>query len=236
MTLIGLHGGGNMVEAIFRQAEGREDIQVAAIISRSPVPWSGDTPQYPSLENLAADIDVLIDFTLPDGLQSAARWCAKNRTPLLSGTTGLDEQQQGCLPEAARSVAVLHSANLSLGMGLLQRLVEEAARVLGDTADITIEDVHHIHKKDAPSGTALMLGGAIAEFCPHGDITYNSKREGEVIGRHVVRFSLADEQIELSHTAENRSIYATGALHAALWLANQKPGFYTNIDYLDSNR
>ncbi len=239
MTAIGLHGGGMMAQEIARLASTQENIQIQAIVSRTGITWAREVPVYPSLEDLHQDIDVLVDFTQPGGLQSACQWCARTDTPLLSGTTGLTDSHKQALEQAARSVAVLWSANLSIGINLVRLLAEQAASSLGHDAEIAIEDIHHAHKKDAPSGTALMLAAAVASArgevkggSADDDIVLTSVRRGEEIGRHSVRFTLADEQIEISHSAGNRSIYAKGALAAADWLARQNIGLYTASDYL----
>lgn len=234
MTAIGLHGGGKMAEAIFRQARASDHMPIKAVISRTAVHWAEDIRQFRSLDDLEFELDVLMDFTLPAGLQSALRWCAKTGTALLSGTTGLDNESKRALGQAAETIAVLYSANLSPGITLVKHLAEEASRILGEQVEIEIEDTHHVHKKDAPSGTALMLGEAITAIRGKGDIGFSSIREGEEIGRHLLRFKLDGEQIEIVHQADNRSIYARGALQAANWLAGQPIGMYSSGDYLAS--
>lgn len=232
MTAIGLHGGGKMAEAVFRQACAYDHMPIKAVISRAAVNWAGDIPQFRSLDDLEHDLDVIIDFTLPAGLQSAAKWCAKTGTALLSGTTGLDDETRRAMGQAAETVSVLHSVNLSTGITLVKHLAEEVSRILGEHVEIEIEDTHSVHKKDAPSGTALMLGEAITAIRGNGDIGFSSIREGEEIGRHLLRFKLAGEHIEIVHQANNRSIYAQGALQAADWLASQPIGMYSSGDYL----
>jgi 4-hydroxy-tetrahydrodipicolinate reductase len=131
-------------------------------------------------------------------------------------------------------VPVLWSPNLSLGVNLLADLAARAASVLDNDAPVTIEDIHHQWKKDAPSGTALMLGARIAEQREGDDssIRYESVREGEVIGVHSIRFELQGEEFDLVHRAHDRSIYALGALRAGLWLVSREPGLYTARDWL----
>jgi 4-hydroxy-tetrahydrodipicolinate reductase len=137
---------------------------------------------------------------------------------------------------AARRAPVLWSPNLSLGVNLLADLAARAAVVLDPATPVLIEDIHHQWKKDAPSGTALMLGATIAEQ-RGGDVSaieYRSRREGDVVGEHTVRFRLAGEEFDLAHHAHDRSIYARGALDAGRWLLRQAPGFYSARDWLAS--
>lgn len=234
MTTIGIYGGGRMAEAVFSRASAFPEYQVSAIISRTPVTWAGTVPQYDSPDRLESGLDVLIDFSLPDGTLAAAQWCAKTGTALLSGTTGLAAEHLGAIEEAAVSTAVLSSANLSTGIALVRHLAEELSRMSGEHVDVHIEDTHHVHKKDAPSGTALMLGGAITAIRGQDEIKYSSHREGEEIGRHVVRFSMPGEDVEIIHQAHKRSIYALGALNVAGWLASQGPGMYDLRNFLES--
>jgi 4-hydroxy-tetrahydrodipicolinate reductase len=140
------------------------------------------------------------------------------------------------LRETAASQPVLWSANLCLGINLLADLAGRAAAVLGSATNVSIEDIHHQWKKDAPSGTALMLGEIVSEASgdDRSSIDYESIREGEVIGQHTVTFRMAGEEISLIHRADDRSIYANGALEAGLWLTTQGPGLYSAKDWLAS--
>jgi len=138
---------------------------------------------------------------------------------------------------AAREVPVLWSPNLSLGVNLLADLAGRAASVLDQTCPVAIEDIHHQWKKDAPSGTALMIGERIAQERSGDDsaIDYSSVREGEVIGEHRVTFKMAGEEFDLVHRAHDRNIYARGALDAGAWLTSQPPGFYSARDWLSGH-
>jgi 4-hydroxy-tetrahydrodipicolinate reductase len=170
---------------------------------------------------------------------------------LLSGTTGLTDEDIKALKTAAQRVPVLWAPNLSFGVALVASLVRQAAGALGASANITINDIHHQHKVDAPSGTALALATAVMEgrserledlldperleSLSNGDegaLTFSSVREGEVIGEHTVSFALPDEVIEITHKALERDVFAKGALKAGEWLVGQGPGYYSTGDWL----
>jgi 4-hydroxy-tetrahydrodipicolinate reductase len=195
--------------------------------------------------------DVLIDFSAPAALQQSLDRAISAGIPILIGTTGLDELAKHRIAEAAKQVAVLRAANTSLGIALLAELVERAARVLGPEWDIEIAEAHHRHKADAPSGTALMLGEAAASGRgaalkaergrdgtglkrEEAAIGFASLRGGTVAGDHDVLFLGPDERLVLSHRAENRMIFARGALAAARFLVGQRAGLYSMRDVIGS--
>jgi 4-hydroxy-tetrahydrodipicolinate reductase len=203
--------------------------------------------------SLAAASDVLVDFSTPGALARTLDAARMAGTPIVIGTTGLSPDDHALIDAAARDVAVLQTANTSLGMNVLRKLVEQAARVLGTDWDIEIVEMHHRHKLDTPSGSALLLGasanigrGAASTIAlnrfdrmqegPHpreeGGIYYASLRGGSVAGDHQVIFAAEGERIELGHRAENRGIFATGAVRAALWLAGKPAGRYTMAEML----
>ncbi len=200
---------------------------------------------------LAHACDVLIDFTTPDALAANLEAACESETPLVVGTTGLGAEHHRAIDAAARDVAVLQTGNTSLGVNLLAALVEQAAARLGDEWDIEIVEMHHRHKVDAPSGTALLLGEAAArgrgvDLARHsargrdgitgarkpGDIGFASLRGGSVAGDHLVILAAEGERIELGHRAETREIFARGAVKAAAWLAGKKAGRYSMRDVL----
>jgi 4-hydroxy-tetrahydrodipicolinate reductase len=229
-----VHGTGRMASAIAAAAGHRVGLELQAFVGPQAPDWDSDVVWHPKLEDLVRLPQLLIDFTLPEGTRAAASWCERAGVPLLSGVTGLPDDVRQALRQAARRIPVLWLPNLSLGVNLLAELVGRAAAVLDPRTPVLIQDVHHQWKKDAPSGTALMLGAAIAER-RDGDaeaIDYRSVREGEVIGEHTVSFRMAGEDFELAHRAHDRSIYATGALEAGFWLVDQDPGLYTARDWL----
>ena len=195
------------------------------------------------------EADVLIDFSAPSALQESLDRAVSASVPILIGTTGLDDAAEERIFAAARQVAVLKAANTSLGVALLAELVERAAAVLGPDWDIEIAETHHRMKADAPSGTALLLGEAAAKGrgtglkaersrdgtglkrAP-GAIGFASMRGGSVAGDHDVFFLGPDERIVLAHRAENRTIFARGALAAARFLAGKPAGLYSMRDVI----
>ena len=174
--------------------------------------------------------DVLVDFSAPDALQASLDRAVSAGIPILVGTTGLDDGAEERIAAAAKDVAVLRAANTSLGIALLADLVERAAKALGPDWDVQIAETHHRNKVDAPSGTALMLGKIF-----EGDgrkVGYASLRGGTVAGDHDVLFLGPDERVILSHRAENRAIFARGALAAARFLGGKPAGLYTMRDVI----
>lgn len=198
---------------------------------------------------LLAKADAVIDFTRPENTVALATLAAQQQKILISGTTGLSPQQKEALIHAGEATRVVWSANMSVGVNLLMALVEQSAAKLKDDYDIEILEMHHRHKVDAPSGTALALGEAAARgrgvdlhdvwvktrdghpgARKPGEIGFATLRGGDVIGDHTVMFASAGERIELSHKASSRDIFARGALVAAQWVAAKPNGFYTMRD------
>jgi 4-hydroxy-tetrahydrodipicolinate reductase len=234
ITRVAVHGTGRMAAAIVAAAESLEGFRIIALAGPQPPAAEADVPWVDSLDALPSRPDVLIDFTLPEGTLTAAQWCRANAVPLVSGVTGLEDRAWAALSAASETAPVLWSPNLSFGVNLLADLAARAAAAVENAIPVTIEDIHHQWKKDAPSGTALMLGDRIAQQ-RGGDgtgIEYHSVREGEVVGVHTVRFRLAGETFELVHRAHDRSIYALGALKAGAWLVSRAPGLYSAADWL----
>lgn len=201
---------------------------------------------------LLTRIDGIIDFTRPQASIALAELTAQARLVHVIGTTGFSASEEDAVKAAARHARIVKSGNMSLGVNLLAALVRKAAAVLGPGFDIEIAEMHHRAKVDAPSGTALLLGEAAAQgrgiaLGDHsvrvrdghtgprkaGDIGFASLRGGSVIGDHTVIFAGDGERIALSHHAESRDLFATGALAAARWAKDQKPGLYSMADVLD---
>jgi 4-hydroxy-tetrahydrodipicolinate reductase len=234
MIRIAIHGTGRMAQAITRAAGARSDVSIIALAGPQAPDWGESPAWFASLDELPEQPELLIDFTLPEGTLAAAEWCAENEIPLLSGVTGLTPEVLAALDRTACRVPVLWSPNLSLGINLLADLAFRAATVLDDAAPVLVEDVHHQWKKDAPSGTALMLGQRIAAARGGDDsrVQFTSVREGEIIGEHTVTFRMEGEELSLVHRADDRSIYALGAIEAGAWLTAQGPGRYSAADWL----
>jgi 4-hydroxy-tetrahydrodipicolinate reductase len=204
-----------------------------------------------ALEPLLPAADGLLDFTIPAASVAFAEIAARSGLAHVIGTTGLSVGDEKLIAEAGKRAPIVKSGNLSLGVNLLAALVEQVARTLGEDFDIEILEMHHGRKVDAPSGTALMLGRAAARGrnidlaqrsvrsrdghtgprCA-GDIGFASLRGGSVVGEHTVILAGPAERIELTHRAEDRMIFARGAVHAALWARSRPPGLYSMADVL----
>jgi 4-hydroxy-tetrahydrodipicolinate reductase len=201
-----------------------------------------------SIEELCKNSDAIIEFTAPEGSIKVAEIVAKHGKVLVSGTTGFSDAEHNELKSFARDIAIVWSANMSIGVNVLLKLINQARHALNNDFDVEILEMHHRNKKDAPSGTALLMAGAINQtkdssnyvFSRHGvgdarekgKIGFASLRGGSVIGDHTVIFAGDSERIELTHRAEDRSIYAKGAIRAALWAKDKAPGFYSMQDVL----
>jgi 4-hydroxy-tetrahydrodipicolinate reductase len=239
MTSIGIIG-----------SEGRMGVALAAAISEAGQQGVG-VDKGGNVVKLASDSDAIVDFSSPTALEATLDACVAAKTPIVIGTTGLEERHHYLIDDAAQDIAVLQTGNTSLGVTLLAHLVREAAARLDADWDIEVLEMHHNRKVDAPSGTALLLGQAAAEgrgidlaaasergrdgltgARGRGHIGFASLRGGTVAGDHDVIFAGPEEMITLSHRAENRMIFARGAVRAALWLIRQKPGRYTMPEVL----
>jgi len=200
---------------------------------------------------LADQLDGLIEFTIPAATLAFAELTAAAGLVHVIGTTGHSAEEEALIAKAAKRATIVKSGNMSLGVNLLAALVKRVAATLNDDYDIEIFEMHHNKKIDAPSGTALLLGRAAAEgrgidLAKHsargrdgmtgarkpGDIGFASLRGGTVVGEHSVIFAGPAERVELTHRAEDRLIFARGALHAALWARGKKPGLYSMADVL----
>jgi len=200
-----------------------------------------------------AGIDGVVDFSHHSALPAAIDRAADEGLAYVIGTTGIEPEEQAHVEAAARKIPVVQSGNYSLGVNLMLALVEKAASTLGPEYDVEIAEMHHRHKKDAPSGTALMLakaanagrtaiGSAVDGFTygrrgdvgerPAGEIAIHALRGGSVVGDHTVMFAGDLERLEITHKAQDRAAFAAGALKAVLWAAGRKPGIYTMRDVL----
>ncbi len=221
-----------MGRALLRLAAQRDELSVVGAVSNSqPAQRVVDgVPCFSAAElHGVPEFDVCVDFSLPMGLQTILALCEERGVALVSGTTGIDAGQQATLEEASARIALLWTTNFSLGVAVLGDLVERAAAALQGW-DCDIVESHHVHKKDAPSGTALTLGACAGA----GGATprYASLRAGDIVGEHFVQFTGQGERIELVHRAGDRDIFAAGALYAASRLAGREPGQYRLRDLI----
>ena len=240
MTAIGIYG-----------SEGRMGRVIATIAEDEGARIAGGVDAGGDPVPLAHAADVLVDFSTPAALESHLAAAVAARTPMVIGTTGLLPTHHAMIDRAAQEIAVLQTGNTSLGVTLLGLLVQEAAQRLGSDWDIEIVEMHHRHKVDAPSGTAVLLGEAAARgrrttlneervdgraglvgARTEGTIGFSSLRGGTVVGDHLVVFAGEGERIELGHRGEDRSIFARGAVKAALWLADRPAGRYSMAEVL----
>lgn len=198
------------------------------------------------------EFDVLIEFTTPEATMEHARQCAKAGKDIVIGTTGLSDEQKLELKNLSDSIRIVFAPNMSVGINLCLKLLETAAKTLGDSVDIEIIEAHHHNKVDAPSGTALKMGEVIADaldrsldthgvFERHGvtgprekgTIGFATIRAGDIIGEHTAMFAGAGERLEITHRSNSRVTYASGSIRAAKWLADQPPGLYEMTDVLE---
>jgi 4-hydroxy-tetrahydrodipicolinate reductase len=211
-----------------------------------------DVALVADLQAVVEDFDVVIDFTAPTATLAHLGICREAGKRLVIGTTGLNEAEKQLLREGAEDIAIVFAPNMSVGVNLSFKLVEMAARVLGDDADVEIIEAHHRHKVDAPSGTALRLGEVVAETLGRDlsecavygregktgprdgkTIGFETIRAGDVVGEHSVWFAMEGERIEITHKASNRMNFARGAMRAAGWVVDQKKGLFDMQDVLN---
>ena len=206
------------------------------------------------LQAVVDDIDVLIDFSLPDATEKNMQVCAEHNVAMVIGTTGFNEQQEQVLAEASKKIAIVYAGNYSTGVNLSLKLLEMAAKAFGTDADVEVIEAHHKHKIDAPSGTAYMMAEAVADARGQnlkevavygregqtgereaGTIGIHAIRGGEIIGDHTVMFIADGEVVEITHRARARMTFAAGAVRAATWVIQQPTGQYNMQDVLGLN-
>lgn len=205
-----------------------------------------------SLDNVMDDFDILIDFTRPEGTLAHLAFCVAHNKAMVIGTTGFDDAGKAAIREAAKQIGIVFAANFSVGVNVVLKLLEKAAKVMGDYTDIEIVEAHHRHKVDAPSGTALAMGEAIADALgrdlkqcavyaregytgerePHS-IGFATIRAGDIVGEHTAMFADIGERVEITHKASSRMTFANGAVRAASWLANHQNGLFDMRDVLN---
>ena len=187
-----------------------------------------------SLEKLFSKSDMIIDFSTPEGLSVLIDLCIKHNKPLISGTTGIDQNIMSKLKDAAKKIPVFYSPNMSIGANLMGMMAAEAVKYLPIGYDVEIIDIHHKHKKDAPAGTALHMEKMIKSAANGHDIHITSIRTGDNPGEYHILFSGADEVLTISHKATSKMPYVIGACNVAIWLESQKPGIYNMMDIMQN--
>ena len=263
LRVVVVGAGGRMGQALIRAVLGESRMRLVGALDRPDSPAQGQDAGTLAGAGAAgvpvgadplpafAHTDVVLDFTAPEATLGYAELSAQARIVHVIGTTGLAPAHEEQLKAAARHCRIVRSGNMSLGVNLLAGLLRRATAILGPDYDIEIVEMHHRHKVDAPSGTALLLGRAAAQGRgidmdehalrardghtgprPSGAVGFASLRGGSVVGDHTVTLAGEGERIELTHRAESRDIFVRGALRAALWAFDKKPGLYDMNDVL----
>ena len=181
-----------------------------------------------SIENC----DCLIDFTVPKATMANLALCEKLKKAIVIGTTGLSDEDKVRIKEASNNIPIVLSANMSTGVNLLFKLIEDASKVLSEGYDISIIEAHHTEKKDAPSGTAKEMARIVKSVKSDIDVPVESVREGEIVGEHTITFESDGDLLEITHSAKTRDIFAKGALKAAKFIAGKKSGLFAMKDVL----
>ena len=262
VAIVGAAGrmGRTLVEAI-SQSESALTVSVATVLADDPalgvdigLMATGaaiGVTTVAGLEAASDDFELLIDFTSPEATMAHLAICRAHNKAMVIGTTGMSEAQQQAIAEAAAHIPIVVAPNMSVGVNLCLKLLEQAAKVLGDEVDIEISEAHHRFKKDAPSGTALKMGEVIAEALGRNlddcavygrqgvseerdrkTIGFATIRAGDIVGDHTVTFASLGERVEITHKASSRMTFASGAVRAANWLAGRDKGLYSMQDVL----
>lgn len=218
-TVIAIAGAGRMGRSIAATAEQRQDFRVAGIWQRGA-----------DIDKLVGAADVVVDFSLPEATAEVIAAVLRHQKPLVCGVSGLDESQIAMLGAAAGRIPLVFDRNMSLGIAVLLQSVRAAAASLGPEFKMDVFEVHHAGKKDAPSGTALKLGEAIAASRGEsgtGSVRFESERRGNVPGDHEVVMQSATEKLRFAHSVTTRQVFVDGALQAAEWVVDKAPGRYS---------
>ena len=244
---------GRMGQQLIKSSKNNKNFKLAALTENKAISKkiAGIKPEI-NTEQTFKKTDVIIDFTIPNCTLDILKIASKLKKRVVIGTTGFTQKEEDIIKKFSKKIPILKAGNMSLGVNLLMYLTEIASKSLNDEYLSKVFEVHHKHKKDYPSGTALMLGKGIADgknknlynligkkflnkkSFPYGKkINFNSIRKGEIIGEHEVTFSNGKEIIKLNHEAFDRALYSDGALTAARWLINKKPGLYSMRDLLN---
>jgi len=244
---------GKMGQQLIKSSKKDKKFQLAVLTENKVInkKISGIEPDLNN-ERAFKKVDVIIDFTIPESTLEILKIATKLNKKVVIGTTGFTKNEENLIKNYSKKITILKAGNMSLGINLLIYLTEIVSKTLGNNFLSKISEVHHKHKKDHPSGTALMLGQGIAngqnknfyglmgkkflnnKLFPYGKkINFSSLRKGEVVGEHEVKFSSGKEIITLNHEAFDRALYSEGALTAAKWLINKKPGLYSMRNVLN---
>ena len=244
---------GRMGQQLIKSSKSENSFKLTVLTENRPInkKFNGIKPELNTLKAFEK-ADIIIDFTIPRCTIEILKIASKLKKRLVIGTTGFDSKEEILIKKYSKKIPILKAGNMSLGVNLLMYLTEIASKSLNDDYLTKIYEIHHRHKKDFPSGTALMLGKGIAngkskdfnrligkkflnkKTFPYGKkINFNSLRKGEIIGEHEVKFSSGKEIITLNHEAFDRALYSDGALAAAKWLMKKKPGLYSMRDLLN---
>ena len=248
---IAVLGAGRMGQELMRAIAINDELRLASVWTRKEFSVDAGIVVSDDLAAVLPVSDVAIDFSLPEATAIVLEAVLAAGKPLLIGVSGLDSASIDAIDKLSKTVPVLYDRNMSLGIAVLDRVVREAAAALGAGFEAEVHETHHVHKKDAPSGTALKLGASLAEarqqdfetvreYHPAGlkrplapgQIGFEVSREGEVPGEHTVMLYSDSERLELKHVALNRRVFADGALKAAQWLVSQPAGLYSMQDLL----
>jgi 4-hydroxy-tetrahydrodipicolinate reductase len=244
---------GRMGQQLIKSSKSNNNFKLVSLTENIKInkKFNGIKPE-PNTEVAFKEADIIIDFTIPKCTIEVLKIASKLKKRVVIGTTGFTQKEDKIIKNYSKKIPILKAGNMSLGVNLLMYLTEIASKSLGDNYLSKIFEIHHKHKKDYPSGTALMLGKGIADGknkdlfnlvgkkflnkknFPYGKkINFNSIRKGEIIGEHEVKFSSGKEIITLNHEAFDRRLYSDGALTAAKWLMKKKPGLYSMRDLLN---
>ena len=244
---------GRMGQQLIKSSKSNNNFKLVSLTENIKInkKFNGIKPE-PNTEIAFEKTDIIIDFTIPKCTIEVLKIASKLKKRVVIGTTGFTQKEDKIIKKYSKKIPILKAGNMSLGVNLLMYLTEIASKSLGDNYLSKIFEIHHKHKKDYPSGTALMLGKGIADGknkdlynlmgkkflnkknFPYGKkINFNSIRKGEIIGEHEVKFSSGKEIITLNHEAFDRALYSDGALTAAKWLTNKRAGLYSMRDLLD---
>jgi 4-hydroxy-tetrahydrodipicolinate reductase len=249
-----------MGQAIMRLVAAADDLQIVGVCVRAgaidaakKAAIDAGLASEPNVVSVPAEIvgdaDVVIDFSLPSATAAVLEAALNARKPLVSGVTGLDASSRAAIRDASSKIPLLYDRNMSIGIAVMQKLLQQAASSLGSDFVASVNEVHHVHKVDAPSGTALKLGETVAnsrgqafadvyryepdsirDRTSRSDIVFHVSRAGENPGEHTVTFTSDMESLELTHKVTNRQVFAKGALRAARWLADRPSGLYSVAD------